>query len=277
MSDSENNLLSHLAILDDLIQVIYQGHLKFVVLSASDDDAWTIHVGLTSRTKEGRWWMGQWRQDVEKIVGVTTSSNLMEMFAQKLKDAFTKGDMVIGNWDQNKGAEINLTLGTTEKKPLSVALTELSAPDAAAYASDLFFRIALQAQKRGCQLEPSALPAPVLPDIPYQPRRTATVKDAPPTSSSTSSKSARELKSSSSLSSSQDPEAAKEIKALNSQLVEAKAESARESKAKSPSDPLRAKMKARGVTAARPLKGASLANPSKRARKIKELEFGDSD
>ncbi|TFK53853.1 hypothetical protein OE88DRAFT_1122975 [Heliocybe sulcata] len=267
MSDSENSLLTHLAVLDDLIQVIYQGHLKFVVLSAVDDDAWNVHVGLTSRTKEGRWWTGQWKQeDVEKIMGPRSSSSLMETFVQKLKTAFTEGDMFIGNWNPSKGAEINLAIGTTDKKPLSISLTELSSQDAAAFASDVLFRIALQAQKHGCQLQPSTLPAPpVLPDMPRQPRsRTTTVKDSSSTSTSTSSKSA------------QDPETLKEIEELRSQLAEAHAETTKSPKSKAPSNPLQLRM-TRGLAAASHVKGASLANPNKRVRKIKEIEFEDED
>ncbi len=45
--------------LDELIQVIYQGTSRFVILSNVDDESWTIHVGLVDDQKSG-WWRGRW-------------------------------------------------------------------------------------------------------------------------------------------------------------------------------------------------------------------------
>lgn len=50
--------LSHFGILDELIQIIYQGFERFVLLSKIDDESWTVHVGLQG--PEGRWWRGCW-------------------------------------------------------------------------------------------------------------------------------------------------------------------------------------------------------------------------
>ena len=48
-----------------LIQVIYQGSARFVIISSVDDASWTVHVGLTG--DEGRWWRGRWvEKDVKK-------------------------------------------------------------------------------------------------------------------------------------------------------------------------------------------------------------------
>ncbi len=46
--------------LDELIQVIYQGFDKFVVLSSVDDSEWNIYVGLSGN---GRWWRGRWTEN----------------------------------------------------------------------------------------------------------------------------------------------------------------------------------------------------------------------
>lgn len=56
--------------LDELIQVIYQGPSRFVLLSRVDFDAlvpsWTIHIGLADK---GRWWRGRWEEsDVDSFV-----------------------------------------------------------------------------------------------------------------------------------------------------------------------------------------------------------------
>ena len=76
--------------LDDLVQVIYQGPYRFVLLSRVDFDAivpcWHVYVGLADK---GRWWKGKWEEkDVHEFVvrGVSHSSsgqefvNMMLMF-----------------------------------------------------------------------------------------------------------------------------------------------------------------------------------------------------
>ena len=62
-----DSALSHFGSLDELIQVIYQGLVKFVVLSNVDDDKWTVLLGLVGQ--EGRWWQGMWSgNDIMQIV-----------------------------------------------------------------------------------------------------------------------------------------------------------------------------------------------------------------
>ena len=69
MSNSDADFFSYFTPLDELIQLIYQGAHKFVALSAVDDASWTIHVGLTCNSGEGRWWKGRWSEsDVRKFV-----------------------------------------------------------------------------------------------------------------------------------------------------------------------------------------------------------------
>lgn len=64
---SDVDVISHFTALDELIQLLYQGAHKFVVLSAVDDANWIVHVGLSK--SEGRWWKGTWSEkDIRKFV-----------------------------------------------------------------------------------------------------------------------------------------------------------------------------------------------------------------
>lgn len=47
--------------LDELVQIIYQGAHRFVLLSTVDDEKWSLHLGMAG--PEGRWWRGTWAQD----------------------------------------------------------------------------------------------------------------------------------------------------------------------------------------------------------------------
>ena len=61
------DVLSHFAKLDELIQIVYQGFDRFVVLSHVNESAWTIHLAL--KGPAGRWWRGSWSaQDIHHIV-----------------------------------------------------------------------------------------------------------------------------------------------------------------------------------------------------------------
>ncbi|EED83029.1 predicted protein [Postia placenta Mad-698-R] len=143
--------------LDELIQVVYQGSSRFVVLSSVESD-WTVHVGLSG--PDGRWWRGAWgSKHIRGAVGLKASSDAIEAYADRLADAFAKGEMCIGNWSSQKGAKVNLVLGTTTDAPAHVALAELPAEEAAAFATKVFTNIAIQAQSRGSRLHPSPFAA----------------------------------------------------------------------------------------------------------------------
>ena len=125
---SDSDVISHFSPLDELIQVVYQGSARFVILSSVDDASWTVHVGLTG--EEGRWWRGRWtdkdvkKQFVSLLVmnisietlnllwplnkGSGVSSFLLESAVEKLADAFVKGQLTIGDWSSAKGAEIQV-------------------------------------------------------------------------------------------------------------------------------------------------------------------------
>ena len=59
-SSDEETFGSLFSPLDELIQLIYQGTSKFVVLSSVTDAGWAVHLGLTS--SGGRWWEGRWTE-----------------------------------------------------------------------------------------------------------------------------------------------------------------------------------------------------------------------
>ncbi|KAH7888315.1 hypothetical protein F5I97DRAFT_1851440 [Phlebopus sp. FC_14] len=253
------DILSHFGGLDELIQVVYQGFDRFVVLSQVNDSAWTLHLGL--KGPEGRWWRGSWSaQDVTRVVGTKASSQVLESFADKLSDTFVNGELSIGNWTPDKGASINLTLGPASKKPLHIPLVELSPTEAASHATALLSEIALQAQSRKCRLNlpifstttaGSSRPSSVVP-VHSPPKKK--VRATEPAQVGVV-----------------EDEAQRKIKALEAELAHAK--EAKKAKSKSPpsdTDP-------RPSAASRPPKGASLANPHKKARKYQALEFASDD
>lgn len=55
--------------LDELIQIVYQGSAKFVLMSRVDCTSWIVHLGLSG--PEGRWWRGKWTDENVKAVTVS--------------------------------------------------------------------------------------------------------------------------------------------------------------------------------------------------------------
>jgi len=145
--------------LDELIQIVYQGSAKFVLMSRIDYASWTVHLGLSG--SEGRWWRGKWTdEDVKAITGPKPTEAILEVFGERLANTIVSTDLMIGNWNPEKGTKINLTLGLSSKKPMTIALTELSPSDAAAFATKEFLSIALEAQSRKCRLNPPTFGLP---------------------------------------------------------------------------------------------------------------------
>ncbi|KAF9219607.1 hypothetical protein BS17DRAFT_789060 [Gyrodon lividus] len=250
------DVLSHFRGLDDLIRVIYQGFDRFVVLSQVNDSAWTINLGL--KGPEGRWWRGSWSaQDITQLVGTKASSQVLESFADKLSETFVNGGLSIGDWTPDSGAKINLTLGPASKESLHIPLVELSPTEAASHVTTLLSEIALEAQSRKCRLNPPAVSAPVV--TTSAPSNIVSVAHSPPKKGVLIPEPAPVT--------SVDKEAQQKIKSLEAELAEAKA--AKKAKSKSPELTL--------STSARPPKGASLANPHKKARKYQPVEFESDD
>ncbi|EED83028.1 predicted protein [Postia placenta Mad-698-R] len=290
---SDSDLVTQLLPLDELIQVVYQGSSRFVVLSSVESD-WTVHVGLSG--PDGRWWRGAWgSKHIRGAVGLKASSDAIEAYADRLADAFAKGEMCIGNWSSQKGAKVNLVLGTTTDAPAHVALAELPAEEAAAFATKVFTNIAIQAQSRGSRLHPSPFAAVgTIATLPSKPSGLNTRSRDPPSKPSTSEA---------------ERKAEAEITALQTELAKTKsAPSGAETPSSHTTGKRRADADADGATSrtaktSRPLtkalsndasklrsiaksgrgpvaaaaRGASLANPTKKARKYQALEFGSDD
>lgn len=107
LESMSTDVIANFSCLDELTQVVYQNVHRFVVLS-SVSDTWTIHLGLAG--PEGRWWHGNWGEgDVLRIVGSKSSDKLLEAFAEKLAETFVQGDLYVGDWSTEKGAEIKVT------------------------------------------------------------------------------------------------------------------------------------------------------------------------
>jgi len=171
------------------------------------------------------------------------------------------GELCVGDWAPDEGAEINLTLGPTSKKPVHIPLVELSAKEAASHATSILSAIALQAQSRKCRLHPPSFSAQTAVTAGPSHAKSVTQAHSPP-------KKALAPASASTAPPQVENEtraAQRKIKALEAELQHVKAKKA---KSKSPSSEVEPK-----PMTTRPPKGASLANPHKKARKYQEVEF----
>ncbi|KAI0795752.1 hypothetical protein C8Q75DRAFT_747281 [Abortiporus biennis] len=294
MSSDNEDILAHFSSLDELIQLIYQGSHKFVVLSAVDEMSWTIHLGLTG--SQNRWWKGQWTEkDIQKFVGHKASSFLLESFAEKLKSTFVQGELFVGNWSADEGADINLTFGPTAKTPIHIPLQEMSSRDTSEFTWKVFLELALQSQSKGCRIYPSSLESSSISPVP-------TTRHEPPATIAHKRKAEEEpqahhshhdrhdAKSSSAKSIHKKPSSAElalqaqetKIKELEHKLAHLKEEEKAKQKAesstqaKNSSDGLASRAKTNSGLKTK-MKGASLANPNKKARKYQALEFESDD
>ncbi|KAI9066584.1 hypothetical protein FKP32DRAFT_357177 [Trametes sanguinea] len=267
---SDSDVISHFTALDELIQVIYQGSARFVIISSVDDASWTVHVGLTG--DEGRWWRGCWTEkDVRKVIGSKVSGFLLDSFVEKLSDTFVKGELSIGGWSaQQKDAPIQLVFGTHAKTPIQIPLTELSHREAAAYATKIFAEVALQAQSRKCRLYPSSYDAAsVLPTTAasersehtsYKAKGKEKAADTQPVADHRYKRKADEVE--------------EELQALRAELEKTKKQQNAIMTEPSKLMPVNRQSKPQMLTKAR---GVSLANPTKKARKYKPIEFASDD
>ncbi|KAJ2931237.1 hypothetical protein H1R20_g5834, partial [Candolleomyces eurysporus] len=252
------DVFSSFSALDELIQVIYQSIYKFVVLSSVTDDKWTVYMGLSD--SEGRWWKGSWEDhDVHAVLGSKASDKLIEEFADQLAKLFVEGELYINNWSTAPGTQIKLTLGPSAKRPMHVSLEELSPSQAAEFATGIFLDIALQAKSRKCRLHGSS--------ISYQSSSTSSVplrapQEAKPTLQSCVSDSSKKSEPPIASSSRATGHAATAARTVE---TEPKADPAKK-RATAPEKPAASPVP-------RPQKGVSLANPNKKARKYKAIEF----
>ncbi|KAF8160890.1 hypothetical protein B0H34DRAFT_698545 [Crassisporium funariophilum] len=267
-----SDVLANFGCLDELTQVIYQSIYKFVVLSTVSSDKWNIHIGLAG--SEGRWWQGSWsEEDISRIFGSKTSDKLLESFAEKLAETFIEGELCISDWSADKGAKIKITFGPSAKKPLHMPLVEMSPEDAAEHATKVFIDIAVQAQSRKCRLYPqTAEYSSSVPPLPVHTTKHSKRKESSPESHSRRTALKQEAAPSTSHKLAKKPSASElEVKAAQEEIKSLKSQIERQKQIASPIQrPLPAAV-------SRPHKGASLANPNKKARKYQAIEFESDD
>ncbi|KIY71112.1 hypothetical protein CYLTODRAFT_487482 [Cylindrobasidium torrendii FP15055 ss-10] len=232
--------------LDKLIQVVYQQVYRFVIISEIVDDCrWTVYVG---ETDDGRWWKASWEQDdVERVARVTHLSDTR--LAENLAECITKGEMCMENFEIDDEGDASLHFGKANgsKERITMRLKGLSPTEAMQYTTRTLVDIGLNAQRRRCQLFPSESSAPDL-DLPPLPTpkpqasSEARVKPTPPPQSQPPAKKRKEV----------PPPAAGPSKVSTTKP-------------------------ASSTKAPQRLKGSSLANPAKKARKYQALEFGSDD
>jgi len=252
-------VLSHFGVLDELIQVIYQGFERFVLLSKVDDESWTVYLALQG--PEGRWWRGRWQEkDILHLTGAKASEIILEGFADKLADIIIKGEASIGDWNSERGAKINLTLGSTDKTPVHIPLIQLAPEEAASHATRMFWDIALTAQSRKCRLNgPSSY---IPPSLPLSGSREVPATTKPESTTVNQSKEERKV----------TPVTAS-VKKAQEEIKTLKAELAQEKKRSAPQASASASKARSAVPQPHKVAGASLANPNKRVRKIQAIEF----
>ncbi|KZT65960.1 hypothetical protein DAEQUDRAFT_730879 [Daedalea quercina L-15889] len=293
MSDSD--AVSSFSSLDELIQVMYQGSSRFVVISLIDETSWKVRLGLSD--SDGRWWEGRWgEKEIRKAANAASSS--VERLGDALATAFAQGDMCVGNWSSRKGAEINFVLGTNTNHPAHVPLVELSAEEAASFATKVFADIAIQAQSRKSRLHPS-------------PFETAPGNTPSAANTSTARAQASNPSNHSAGPGTSERKAQEEIKTLKAELARERSRrfsppsSKHKRKAEDDLDRAANRESERSTGRSQPLqkersvqessklysiakgnrsaavptagRGASLANPTKKARKYQTLEFGSDD
>jgi len=256
--------------LDEIIQVIYQGVHRFVVLSNVNfgpiEPGWDVHVGLADT---GRWWKGRWMEkDVEDIAGSTTSVTLLEAFAEKLAGTFINGELYVADWNPDDSVEMKMVFGTSAKRPLSMTLREMDAKDASIYTINTLFVIALAAQSRKCQLNPSsssALPSYSAPVSGASHKNVCVPSPLVASSSTRGADKPREKTTSLTTKEAED-----EIKALRAQLVDAQRGGKPGDEGDVSAVPQRAPKSINAAATA-----AKSTAPRKKARRFKEMQFDD--
>ncbi|KAJ3922857.1 hypothetical protein F5877DRAFT_32708 [Lentinula edodes] len=150
--------LAHFSSLDDVIQVIYHLNRQLFLLSKVQNDEWVLHIGLLG--SDSRWWRGKWdEEDVLAVAGSKSSSDDLLEMSEKLLEYIVQGELFLSGWSKESTSfkarpftSFTLILGPSSEKPSHFQLNEISAEDAACYAAEVFCSIARDAQARKCQL-----------------------------------------------------------------------------------------------------------------------------
>ncbi|KAF9070843.1 hypothetical protein BDP27DRAFT_1323097 [Rhodocollybia butyracea] len=226
-------MFSSLSCLDELIQLIYHSTVKFVLLSSVTDDKWVIHLCLAD---SARWWRGSWDEaDVSAFAGSKTSSDELLDIAEALKEAIISEEFILSGWSKESNTKIELTIAPSSDKPARFHLSQIHGDEVASYSTNILTIIASSVVRCQLRVTPSNSDATSL----LSPSKSHAVHNA----SETLGKKREDLKM--------------------QKLVEpSKKRQKRESTEAEPVKP-----------PSRPPKGASLANPTKKARKLQVVEF----
>ncbi|KAF5388768.1 hypothetical protein D9757_005632 [Collybiopsis confluens] len=246
-----SSTLDDFSCLDDLITPVYHKNNRLVLLSNIKKNQWELHLGL--KGPEGRWWRGEWEEaDVWAFTGSKASSDAREA-AEKLVESIIKEELYISGWSTESNSKLKLILGDPDAdKRCVVHMTEMSVQDAATYATEVFLSVAIQAQSRKCQLNGiSTGPSIEIPSM-YADASTSKI------SSTVSKHNARD-------SSSEKRPAFQKAAEQPAPSKKRRTERKDESTEREPQP--------RPKPVAKPLKGASLANPTKKARKYQAVQF----
>ncbi|KIK68940.1 hypothetical protein GYMLUDRAFT_188280 [Collybiopsis luxurians FD-317 M1] len=237
-----------LSCLDDLITPVYHRNHRLVLLSNVRRNEWVLHLGM--KGSEGRWWRGGWQEaDVWAFAGSEASSEKLQDTAEKLLENIRKEEIFVSGWSPESNTKLKLVLGDPDAdKRCVIHLNEMSPQDAASYATEVFLNIAMDAQSRKCQLFGiSGIPAE-------------------------GSSFLNAISSSSQIALNQDNEASSSRKRHESQKAAEQPVPSKKRKERKEESPKR-ETKPMPKTVQKPLKGASLANPTKKARKYQAVQF----
>ncbi|KAI0027893.1 hypothetical protein K488DRAFT_90338 [Vararia minispora EC-137] len=297
--------------LDGLIRLFSFRSVRFVLLSSITTDEWMLRLGTVG---EGTWWEGTWsEEDVLAIAdgrgrstgvrsgplhqGHYTSRKHLKSFAQRLESTIVSGDLGLAGWDTSSAStDAELVLDPKATRPLRVPLRAMSPKEAARFAAEHLASIAKQVQPHGCRLftssPPASLPAssssskrPQLPSPPPPPRDRSP-PSSPVRTDVDSSPPAKRQRIAREPTQPADPAARAEIEQLRRELTQARMREERkerehrererfllaERSAGGSTDLLRSRSVVPAVTR-RP--GASLANPSQKARRYQAQQFAD--
>ncbi|KAE9408622.1 hypothetical protein BT96DRAFT_1013258 [Gymnopus androsaceus JB14] len=258
--------------LDELIQAYYLGTQKFVLLSRVTKKEWAIDLGLQGT--EGRWWRGIWKEkDLLAHSGPKSSSDKLLDIAEQVAESIVKNEVVLSGWTiGSPNAKLKLLLAVSSDKPIHFQLTEISAEEAASYASQVLFQIATRAQSRNCQLH-GTYEVPVASsdgNLVFFITDVSPMKAHAPLAATLASSSLKSLNRESGSSSSKKRVESGSRNAAAQPAPSKKRKERRESSSSEPEDKPKPKLPPKP-------KGASLANPSKKARKFQPVQFESDD
>ncbi|KDQ06695.1 hypothetical protein BOTBODRAFT_181351 [Botryobasidium botryosum FD-172 SS1] len=160
-----------------------------------------------------------------------------------IRDAFVQGDLRIEKWDEDTlGAPLQITLCTSSSNPLSFSLNELGSVESSSKAMQVLYEIATHAQKGACTFKPGE-------ETLASKEREAQLE--------------RQVKSHE-----------QTISNLRAQIQKLQAVANADREYSPP--PLSAPGRAQATVAIpKATKGRSLANPTKKVRRVEELEWED--